>query len=251
MLSSSTQRKSQKGNVLFLILIAVALFAALSYAVTQSSRSGGDSSKETTSINTAQLTQYPNQVKTAATRLMINGNTPLDLYFNKPNNFTETFFATGNNAAQGVFHPTGGGAVYQKVPAAVVVGNTEVDWAFTADYKIRNVGTTPASGDISGNDLVMFAGPIKTDVCNKVNQQLHGASATTPTASAALTIQNDRDTASGAKPAAPNDSGFILASDANWDGRAFGCIYATGSTTVGGTAVAAGDGILFYVLAER
>ncbi len=71
------------GNVLFLILIAVALFAALAYAVTSSSRSGGgDISKEKASALASQILNHGIAVRTAVTRMTMNGIAPenLDAY---------------------------------------------------------------------------------------------------------------------------------------------------------------------------
>lgn len=66
--------KNQNGNVLFLILIAVALFAALSYAVTQSSRGGGNADKETLQLKATEILQYGALLKATTDKLrLING----------------------------------------------------------------------------------------------------------------------------------------------------------------------------------
>ena len=71
----TSQRKSESGNVLFLILIAVALFAALSYAVTQSSRSGSsDASSEKSLVSSSVLTEYPAGVRTAIMRMIVSSS---------------------------------------------------------------------------------------------------------------------------------------------------------------------------------
>ena len=65
---------SQRGNILFLILIAVALFAALSYAVTSSTRSGsGDTKSEDAQLKAAQYLQYGAALKLAVDRMIISG----------------------------------------------------------------------------------------------------------------------------------------------------------------------------------
>lgn len=238
---ASFNSKNQKGNVLFLILIAVALFAALSYAVTQSSRSGSDASKETNVINTASLTQYPNSVRTSVLRLIISGVDPLDIYFNKPNEFEDagfTYFET--RESRGVFHPQGGGAVYQQVPANLTANAQALDWKFNADFEIPLLGLSQDNSG-NGNDLIAFAEGVTQSICGRVNKELHNEDEI-PVIGTAITIDNNR-TATTTAPTNPTTETILSTGATNWfSNKAFGCFEnGTGSE----------DYIFFYVLAER
>jgi hypothetical protein len=165
-MQKTTGPNHEKGNVLFLILIAVALFAALSYAVTQSSRSGGgDASSETTLVNSAQLTQYPASVRTSIIRMMVSRSIdPTTLEFDPPSDFG------GSSATYGVFHPSGGAATYVLGPAEVMASGTQGTWLFNSAYRIQNIGTTP--GDNTGADIVAFLPGVSLGVCKKLNSEL-------------------------------------------------------------------------------
>lgn len=72
----------RNGNVLFLILLAVALFAALSYAVTQAGRSGGkDISDEVLMLKASEITQYLDLIRFRVQRATINGHPDYALDF--------------------------------------------------------------------------------------------------------------------------------------------------------------------------
>ena len=160
---------NQSGNILFLILIAVALFAALSYAVTQSTRSGtGSSNKEQMAINIAQLTQYPVGVRTAVVRMVIGGIDPTDLEFNAPSVFDDL-----TSTKVGVFHPDGGGATYILPPDALVQGTSPVSnqWFFNADFEVLNLGTS-VSGDLAGNEYIALLPGISDSACDRINSDL-------------------------------------------------------------------------------
>ncbi|MGB1077316.1 MAG: hypothetical protein ACPG05_03340, partial [Bdellovibrionales bacterium] len=132
----------QNGNVLFLILIAVALFAALSYAVTQSTRGGGNADEETTLIRSAELTQYVSAVKTAVLRLTINGCSETDISFEHANwGHTDYDHTPPASTDCQVFHPDGGGISWQEPPAEL----STVDWHFIGDARVHGIGTTDSS----------------------------------------------------------------------------------------------------------
>lgn len=162
MLTNQTTRQSEKGNVLFLILIAVALFAALSYVVTQSTRSGGGSTeREKNILSSAQMTQYPTALRTALIRLVLGGVPIETVLFNDP-----VAFGTSTNLE--VFHPQGGGATFQSSPADLMANGSQGSWKYNAEMYVPGVGT-----DVSGgNDVIAFLPGVTNGVCKQVNEEL-------------------------------------------------------------------------------
>ncbi len=176
--------QNSKGNVLFLILIAVALFAALSYAVTQSTRSGGgNASAEQVQLRAGELISYMTGVQARVSRMLLTGNvnvlnlaTASPVYtlgpvgtqsancWNDNTSCTGTacqVFNTGN--PEGV-PPRVFGPEYVTAGAGMA-GRVTPGHIGKRQMAVYNVGS-PAS------DLVIYIAYIRADVCNAINAKM-------------------------------------------------------------------------------
>lgn len=247
------RRLGEHGNVLFLILIAVALFAALSYAVTQSTRSsGGDAGRETNRINSAQLTQYPASVRTSLVRMIIAGQDVETVEFNSPSNFTNCTEepAGTQNFPRCVFHPTGGGATHVEAPGSLMASGGPGGWVFNGENEIENVGTTTAGAAVAADtvDLIAFLPGITRGVCESINEEL-GLPTTVPEEAVGILFDSASNMASpnGVLPTSLAAGGTSIGvTQTAYAGQPFGCF---GHTDVDGAGT---DGFVYYhVLVER
>lgn len=162
----AVDKSTQSGNVLFLILIAVVLFSALAYAVTQSSQGtpGGDDGNAG-QVNAAQITQFPNFVRAQVMRMMMNRIEVTDLEFNPPSEF-----GTLTADDVGVFHPSFG-TTYVAASPSIMANDAQGQWNFNMNFEVDSIGTSQASSFV-GNDLIGFLTGVKASVCLKINELL-------------------------------------------------------------------------------
>jgi hypothetical protein len=156
-MNTNTYNNHEKGNVLFLILIAVALFAALSYAVTSSTRSGGSATKETNQLNAAAIVQTGSSLQTAVMRMSIGGVSASSLLFTPPSDFAA-------NTSRYVYHPEGGSATYQEVAAKQMATGQPGKWVVNGQFNISAIGTSNA-------DIIAFLPGIPLELCLLINNQ--------------------------------------------------------------------------------
>lgn len=185
------QNSRESGNVLFLILVAVALFAALSYAVSSSTRSGSSDGgrQEDTEIIASSLLQYASGLAMAVEKMRLSHScSESDISFESPLiSYDHTHTPPARDACK-VFLPSGGGYTYQENINWYNVASYNTgykSWAtfITGDYNIVDVGTDES-------DLIMFIFPLTLDVCNKINEKL---GVTYPTAAPPFTSGGDSD----------------------------------------------------------
>lgn len=176
---------NQSGNVLFLILIAVALFAALSFAITNSMRAPGNDgavSSDQARINAAEIQQYLMTTRAAFNRLRVSGCNLNQISFqfdqDKDGDFTDNDAAElyhNPNAPSDlrchVFHPKGGAVVHHK-PLAKWLYPYGTAFLFYGELFITGFMRIGGIGDTSSRDLLLVIYGVDQKTCIEYNKSL-------------------------------------------------------------------------------
>jgi hypothetical protein len=166
-------KNSQRGNALFLILIAVVLFAALSYAITQSNRSGSNPNEESNLVGAASVVSIADAIRQDLLRMQLRGISPDDIDFTYEadiSNFSPPF-------ANKFFHPEGGSsAPVKQNPSYNQLDNDGVLFAKTYNTDIPwAVGRTKCLYDPTRVCFFAVVVSVKKSVCEAINQKLTGS----------------------------------------------------------------------------
>lgn len=172
---------NERGNVLWFIMIGIALLAAITMVISRGSSSvdqAGD--YEQNSVQASQLMRYAKSIETAVQEMKLNGISENDISFE--NSLTTTDYTNSNCGISDclLFYVDGAGLEYRNFSS---LQSTAGDWIFTGANNVGTtanpVGTTAAS---SGNDLLMLLPNVKSAVCTHINRTLGvGTAGTLPT----------------------------------------------------------------------
>jgi hypothetical protein len=156
---------TQNGSAFIIILIAIAMFAALSYAVSQGGRSsGGTLTTEQARSAAQELLSNAEAVKQAVQTLRLRGCTETQISLETSD--TPAFAnptAPADNSCH-VYDIAGGKVNYLPLNPIWLEG-TYTDWWFSGESAVQDIGT-------SSPDLIMMAQDLKPDVCEALNKLL-------------------------------------------------------------------------------
>lgn len=182
--STLSQNRREKGNVFFIILVAVALFAALGFAITQGMRGSSASvSKEQAQLYATELVTYGKSLESAVQRMLARGVSENDLCFDiddYPGGDTMYEHASCANTRNRVFHPDGGGVFYKAFSGqdGFAISSERIN----GGNKVEGVGTT--CGAASCTELLYLVRIHDTaegslEICNSINKEV-GIEASAP-----------------------------------------------------------------------
>ncbi|MFP4386753.1 MAG: hypothetical protein ACLFRA_06035, partial [Alphaproteobacteria bacterium] len=160
------------GNVLFYILIGVALLAALSYAVSRTNRGSADSvSRERTKIATTEILEYADIIGNAVSQLRLRGIADTQISFE---NEAVSGYENSRCAQDGcrVFALDGGGVSYA-APKSEWLDGSYSDEPHYGELYFSSSAMGLDKGQNDRDDLIMFIPYLKKAVCVAVNEGLN------------------------------------------------------------------------------
>ncbi len=161
-------KQNEKGNALIYVLIAIALFAALSMTFGRQSDTGEANalSGEKAELYATQLINYAAQAKAALDQMRFSGAKIDNIDFTLPNEAGFNAAPNGNK----VYHPSGGGLTPGNLAIEVAVnsGSPPSGWYMG---RFNNVEWTKTAGQ----EIILTAYDINVKVCGLINKKITGS----------------------------------------------------------------------------
>ncbi len=168
------RQNAQSGNALWYILIAIALLAALTFALTRnSSKIASNLGDDQARLIAGQLGREFNNVQEAVQRLItLNGCDPTEISFESdaPNAASYVNSTSPTDKHCHVFQPEGAGLKNSPVPAGVLL--TTGYWIYTGSLAVSGVGpeySTQTNCSAACGDLVMLVQGVDQKICTEYN----------------------------------------------------------------------------------
>ncbi len=183
MISLSTKtRYNERGNMLFMILLAVVLIAALSAAVMSGgSPESSNIDDETLAIKASEVQRYASELERAVFFAMQNGLSESDLRFSHPDAHADYGdLSADTDKTDQIFHRDGGGAAYRAAPSDINDGSA---WEFYGGTHLPGAGSDKA-------DLIAVLPNVTAAFCTKINALNNQAASPTDTGAVAASGSN-------------------------------------------------------------
>ncbi|MDD3020501.1 MAG: hypothetical protein PHX61_05910 [Alphaproteobacteria bacterium] len=164
-----TRFEKQRGSALFLILIGIALFAALSYGVSQGLRVSEGTmtgvAQDKARLEMVAVLDFVHGVQNGFQEMKLNGIEPAAVSFEKP---TDVTYGTAPYDLK-IFHPLGGKVIFVPVWPSLddPAESTTTEWEFLFNT-VDNVGG-------SGPELLMTLIAVPKPLCEALNKELTGS----------------------------------------------------------------------------
>lgn len=152
--------ENQKGNVLIIVLIAMALIAALTVAIQGSSQNNAHINKETLILRASEIRQYASELERGVSYIMQNNVSESDIRFAHP--LADIGYGdldTDTDKSNQMFTREGGGAQYKAPPNDINDGET---WEFYGHTALPDTGSDAA-------ELTAVLPNVSEDFCTMIN----------------------------------------------------------------------------------
>lgn len=170
------KRKGERGNILFMVLIAIVLIGTLTAVVSSTgdnNSSGID--QEKLALHAGEVQRYAAELERGINYIVQNGLGEEAFRFSIPTNTTAPFLyeelAADSDPRDQMFHPAGGAANYRAAPEGVQTSAGGA-WEFYGNTRVPQVGSDRA-------DLIAVLPNVTLEFCEKINQ-LNGQTDTQP-----------------------------------------------------------------------